>query len=329
MSVIAVFFIFFSSQVSYIVLKIIAIALILFLINFFVVKYFLEKFVYRKIKLIYKTIHDYKLSKEKMPTSINSNEAIFEGVEEDIKSWAENTSKEISNLKSLENYRKDFVGNITHELKTPIFTIQGFVHTLLDGGLYDENVNIRYLKKAAKNIDRLLNIVEGLEEISRVESEATNLNISKFDIKNLTEEVFDDLQLSAKKQKIELSFKKGANVSFFVKADIEKIRQVLINLISNSIKYGKKNGYTKVSFYDMVTYILVEISDDGIGIENEHIKHLFDRFYRVDKSRSRDQGGSGLGLAIVKHFIDAHNQTVNVRSTPGLGSTFGFTLDKA
>ena len=177
-------------------------------------------------------------------------------------------------------------------------------------------------EKAAKNIDRLLNIVEGLEEISRVESEATNLNISKFDIKNLTEEVFDDLQLSAKKQKIELSFKKGANVSFFVKADIEKIRQVLINLISNSIKYGKKNGYTKVSFYDMVTYILVEISDDGIGIENEHIKHLFDRFYRAKDVRLKPVRGSGIGLSLVKHIAGAHRGGVEIDSQVESGTAF-------
>ena len=302
--------------------------LIFFLISFAVNKIFLEKFIFRKIKLIYKTIHDYKSSAFTKRTQIDSNEEIFENLEQDVKDWAENTSKEITELKSLENYRREFVGNVTHELRTPIFTIQGFIHTLLDGALYDEKVNKSYLKKASKNVDRLLNIVNDLEIISKIESGSQLLDMTNFDIKELAEEVFEDLDFMAKSAKVSLMFKKGADASFVVNGDKEAIRQVLINLISNSIKYGKEDGQTKLSFYDMEEYILVEVSDDGIGVENEHIKHLFDRFYRVDKGRSRKDGGSGLGLSIVKHLIEAHNQTINVRSTPGLGSTFGFTLDK-
>jgi two-component system phosphate regulon sensor histidine kinase PhoR len=288
----------------------------------------MEKFIFRKLKLIYKTIHDYKLSTNSKIKNIDSNIELFQNVEQDVKDWAENKNNEISELKSLESYRKEFVGNVTHELRTPIFTIQGFIHTLLDGGLYDDNINKNYLKKAAKNVDRLLNIVNDLETISNLESSVKSLELSEFDLKPLVEDVFDDLQISAKSKKIGLQFKKGANTGFIVKADKEKIRQVLVNLINNSIKYGKEGGVTKVSFYGMDKFVLIEVSDNGIGIDSNDLKHLFDRFYRTDKSRSRQAGGSGLGLSIVKHIIEAHNQTINVRSTPDLGSTFGFTLEK-
>jgi two-component system phosphate regulon sensor histidine kinase PhoR len=188
---------------------------------------------------------------------------------------------------------------------------------------------MRYLERAASNVDRLLTIVQDLEEISKLESEDLILDIQKFDIKALVREVFNDLEVNAQQRHVTLAFKEGADKSYNVLADREGIRHVLTNLILNSIKYGNENGTTKVSFYVMDKQILVEIADNGIGIEEKHLNHLFDRFYRVDKSRSRDSGGSGLGLSIVKHILEAHNQTVNVRSTPGRGSTFGFTLDKA
>jgi two-component system phosphate regulon sensor histidine kinase PhoR len=188
---------------------------------------------------------------------------------------------------------------------------------------------LKYLERAASNIERLLTIVQDLEEISKLESEDLILDIQKFDIKALVKEVFVDLEVNASQRKVSLAFKEGADKSFSVMADREGIRQVLVNLILNSIKYGVENGTTKVSFYVMDKQILVEIADNGIGVEEKHLKHLFDRFYRVDKSRSRESGGSGLGLAIVKHVLEAHNQSVNVRSTPGKGSTFGFTLDQA
>ena len=195
--------------------------------------------------------------------------------------------------------------------------------------LHDENINVKYLKRSAKNVERLITIVDDLETISRLESGQLVLDLQKFDIKELVSEVFETHEFLARKRNIALIFKEGANQSFMVKADREYIRQVLDNLVVNSLKYGKDNGLTKVSFYDMEKFILVEISDNGLGMEEKHLKHVFDRFYRVDKSRSREVGGSGLGLSIVKHIIEAHNQTINVRSSPGLGSTFGFTLEKA
>ncbi len=305
---------------------ILALTLTLMLVlNYLIVRYFLENYVFRKIKLIYKLIYESK--KDKSATDINKES--LEDVNTRVMEWAENTKKEIATLKSLEEYRKNYVGNISHELKTPIFTIQAYLHTLLEGGLYDDQINRDYLKRAADNTERLQNIVEDLDIISKLEAGQAELDIKRFDIKELVKDIFLDLKSLAKKKKISLLLKDGASQSFYVMADRESIRQVLINLLVNSIKYGKEGGITKVSFYDMDSEVLTEVSDNGIGIDEKHIKHVFDRFYRVDSSRSRNQGGSGLGLAIVKHIIEAHDQTINVRSTYDMGSTFGFTLKKA
>ncbi len=294
---------------------------------YFIITNALKRYIYRKIKLIYKSIHSMKRSKtDKHAIDLNSD--IIGEVEQEVSDWADSQAKEIESLKSMEQYRRNFMGDISHELKTPIFSIQGYLHTLLDGALYDENINMDYIRKAAKNVDRLQTIVEDLEEISRLESGKLMLDIRTFDLKKLCEDVFEELELMAQQKKISLNFKEGADQTFKVDADRDSIRQVLVNLISNSIKYGKEGGNTKISIYDMANVILVEVADNGVGIEENHIKHLFDRFYRVDKSRSRIQGGSGLGLSIVKHIIEAHQQTVNVRSTKDRGSTFGFTLEK-
>jgi two-component system phosphate regulon sensor histidine kinase PhoR len=299
------------------------------LFSFFTIHYILDYFIYRRIKLIYKIIRRSKSSVPDRKALPKSDEPLLDGVEKEVQQWAETQQKEIETLKTLEAYRKRFIGNVSHELKTPIFSIQGYIYTLIDGGVYDEHVNMRYLERAAFNVDRLLTIVQDLEEISKLESEDLILDIQKFDIKALVKEVFNDLEVNARQRNATLTFKEGAEKSFHVMADREGIRQVLTNLLLNSIKYGNDGGTTKVSFYVMDKQILVEIADNGIGIEEKHLKHLFDRFYRVDKSRSRESGGSGLGLSIVKHILEAHNQNVNVRSTPGQGSTFGFTLDKA
>lgn len=297
--------------------------------SFFAIQFLLDRFIYRRIKLIYKIIRKAKTSVPDKRALQKSDDPILDGVEQEVQQWAETQQNEIETLKTLEAYRRRFIGNVSHELKTPIFSIQGYIYTLIDGGVYDENVNMRYLERAASNVDRLLTIVQDLEEISKLESEDLVLDIQKFDIKGLVKEVFNDLEVNARQRNVSMAFKEGADKSFTVMADREGIRQVLTNLILNSIKYGNENGVTKVSFYVMDRQILVEIADNGIGIEEKHLNHLFDRFYRVDKSRSRESGGSGLGLSIVKHILEAHNQTVNVRSTPGKGSTFGFTLDKA
>jgi two-component system phosphate regulon sensor histidine kinase PhoR len=306
-----------------------AIPLVAVIATYFISYNYIKVYILRKIKVIYKTIHDKKLTQEeKKSTSFDMNSNIINEVEKDVQEWADDHEKEINRYKSWAEYRRKYIGDISHELKTPIFNIQGYIYTLLEGGLKDERINVSYLKKAANNIDRLQTIVQDLESISRLESGELVLDLQVFDIKELTEEVFEDFEIKAARKKIGLEFKEGAATNYKVKADREYIRQVLSNLVNNSIKYGTENGKTKIGFYDMDKNILIEVADNGIGIPQKHLPHVFDRFYRVDKSRSRHQGGSGLGLSIVKHIIEAHHQTINVRSTASLGSTFGFTLEK-
>ncbi|MEZ4911256.1 MAG: ATP-binding protein [Saprospiraceae bacterium] len=301
------------------------IILVILLLGYLGVKFLLDKYVFRRIKIIYKLIYDSK--KDKSIKDINTEK--LDEVHQKVIEWAVNTKQEIASLQTLEQYRRNFVGDISHELKTPIFSIQAYLHTLMEGGLYDEEINEEYLKRALDNTTRLQNIVEDLDIISKLEGEQTELDLRRFDIKELVLEIFQDIKSLAKKKSITLSLKEGSSQSHFVLADWDAIRQVLNNLLVNSIKYGKEGGNTKVSFYTMENVLLTEVSDDGIGIDEKHLKHVFDRFYRVDKSRSRKQGGSGLGLSIVKHIIEAHDQTINIRSTPGIGSTFGFTLQKS
>lgn len=299
------------------------------LISYWVNNYFIRRYIYRRIKPIYKLIHDNKVSTSHSPIFRQKEGDIFELVSRDVESWNEEQQEKIKNLQILENYRREYLGNVSHELKTPIFNIQGYVHTLIDGAVDNMELRNRYFERTTKNIERLQTIVEDLEVISRLDLGEAVLEMVTFDIKKLTEEVFEDLEILAKSKNISVSFKEGASYNYKVIADKEYVRQVLINLITNSIKYGKENGYTKVGFYDMSTYLLIEVADNGIGIDKPHLAHVFDRFYRIDKGRSRDAGGSGLGLAIVKHIIEAHNQTINVRSTIDKGSTFGFTLQLA
>ncbi|MBK8967466.1 MAG: sensor histidine kinase [Lewinellaceae bacterium] len=291
--------------------------------------YFIRYYIFRKIKLIYKVIHRHKLPSDFKAQKIRMARNILDDVEEEVNQWAEERSRELDDLEKLAVYRRQFIGDVSHELKTPIFNIQGFIHTLLDGAIDDPEVNMKYLNRAAKNIERLQAIVEDLETINKLEAGQMILDLREFDIRELTDEVFADMEMKAAERHIRLTYKEGANQRFRVRADKESIRQVLINLVQNSIKYGRKDGTTKVSFYDMESYILVEVSDNGIGMSAEHLPHVFDRFFRADKSRSREAGGTGLGLAIVKHIVEAHKQTINVRSTPGQGSTFGLTLEKA
>jgi two-component system phosphate regulon sensor histidine kinase PhoR len=307
-------------------------ASILFLLfSYAVLIYYLRSYIYRKIKLIYKTIHNEKLAPEEKERQkkININSNVMDEVDQEVAAWAENQQREIDKYKSWAEYRRNFLGDISHELKTPIFNIQGYLESLLDGGLQDESVNLIFLQKAVKNVERLQIIIHDLETISRLESGEMLLEMQYFDIRELAKEVFEEIEIKAAERNITLDFKDGASQTFRVKADREKIRQVLINLVHNSVKYGVPNGRTKIGFYDMDKHVLIEVADNGIGIPRPHLAHVFDRFYRVDKSRSRAQGGSGLGLSIVKHTIEAHKQTINVRSSPSLGSTFGFTLDKA
>lgn len=295
-------------------------------ISYFVIIYFLKNYIYRKIKLIYKTIRTEKIDPEAKPIKIDPSQNILDEVEKEVGDWAEQQRNELEKFKTWAKYRRNYIGNVAHELKTPIFNIQGYLHTLLEGAINDPEVNKRYIKKAAKNADRLQNIVEDLNTITKLESQTMKLNITSFDIKVLVEEIFEELELKAAKNGVQLVFKKGADENYYIKADRNNIHLAITNLINNAIKYNEEGGEVSVSFYVMDENLLIEVSDNGIGIEPKHIPYLFDRFYRVDKGRDRKRGGSGLGLSIVKHVVEAHNQTINVRSTPGLGTTFGFTL---
>ena len=315
------------SQSIHPVLLLLVLSLLILLISLVLIRYIIRQYIFRRVKLIYKTIRRSKASFPEKNIPLDSD--VLGDVERDVMDWAQQRDQEIESLKSLENYRRDFLGNISHELKTPVFSIQGYIETLLEGGLSDDRINIKYLNKSARNVERLITIIEDLESISRLESGEMELDLQKFDVKQLAQEVFDDLEMPARRKGIQLQFKEGADKGFQVVADRENVRQVFMNLLMNSIKYGREKGLTKIGFYDMDQNILIEVADNGLGIEEKHLNHLFDRFYRVDKSRSRLMGGSGLGLSIVKHILEAHGQSINVRSTPGQGSTFGFTLEKA
>ena len=307
---------------------IIAVGAVAFICAYFINLYFIQNFIYRKIKVIYKNIHNLK-SKPGENFSESLMDDPLEKVNKEVMEWEEEKKKEIESLRKLEVYRREFVANVSHELKTPLFNIQGYIHTLLDGAVDDKEVNRNFLDKAARNVERLVNLVGDLETISQLETGDANLDLEEFDMHSLINDVFESLDIRARKKQIDLKWKKDSDHIQMVLADKDKIRQVLVNLIENSIKYGREHGTTEVSFYDMDENVFIEITDDGIGIEEKHLSRLFERFYRVDKSRSRDAGGTGLGLSIVKHIIENHKQTINVRSRVGVGTTFGFTLKKA
>lgn len=296
----------------------------LFALVYLVVWRAIENFIYKKIRLLYKTIHNLKTSKQKAVPGA----AWFEDAEKEVISWAEEQQAEMENLKKLEQYRRNFIGNVSHELKTPIFNIQGYVETLLDGGIDDPSINRSYLEKAGRNIDRMISIVNDLDEISKLESGTHALKLVKFDVHQLANEVLEMMEKRAAEKDIRLFMNPNASASALVIADKELIRQAISNLVINAIKYTMPGGRVKLSFYDMDEQILLEVSDNGIGISQEDLPHIYDRFYRSEAGRSVDNSGSGLGLAIVKHIIEAHHQTVNVRSTVSVGTTFGITLKK-
>ena len=301
----------------------------LFIFSFIIIRYSVEKFIYEKIRIIYKTIHNLKVSKQNFRDKQKGSYDLLENVNQEVLDWVENKSQEIEALKKLEVYRREYIGNVSHELKTPIFNIQGYILTLLDGGLDDPSINKEYLLRTEKSINRMIAIIQDLEEISRLESGELKLEFSKFDIIALAKEVIEFLEIKAKKKKVKLIISPTKEKQIIVRADKKRIRQVLTNLIENSVKYSAyEKALTKISFFDMDEHILVEVTDNGIGVSETDIPRLFERFYRTDKGRSRGEGGTGLGLSIVKHIIEAHEQTINVRSGVGVGTTFGFTLQK-
>ena len=302
--------------------------LIIFAGSFGLIIFTLERFIYRKIKLIYKLIHQTKATRrEEVYFKYILPQKSIDEVREDVEEWGERQRKEIEVLQKNEVYRKEFLQNLAHEFKTPIFAIQGYVDTLLNGAIEDETVSKKFLEKAAKNTNRLVNLVNDLDEISRLERGEQLLYKQNFVIQELVMEVFDALSIKMQDKNIHTIIKKGCEAPITVFADKEKIKQVLDNLVENASKYGKQNGTIVASIYRTDDHhLLIEISDDGIGIDEEHLPRIFERFYRTDAARSRDKGGTGLGLAICKHLIEAHGETIHVRSTPDVGTTIGFTL---
>lgn len=299
-----------------------------FILMFILIYLVFKKYIYQKIMVLYRTIYNLKITKEKSP-ELDMNTDVFQKVDDDVQDWAKEKIDEIRSLKEIENFRRDFIGNLAHELKTPLFNIQGYVLSLYEGAMEDPNVRSKFLKKASNNVDRMTRIIDDLDTITKIESDTLELDVQNIDLAQCVRGVVEELENNADKMNISIRFNKRYESPIFVKADEFRIGQVVSNLIINSINYGRKGGETEVRFHDMEERILVEVADDGPGIEKEHLPRLFERFYRVDKSRNRQDGGTGLGLAIVKHIIEAHNQTINVRSTPGVGSTFSFTLAKA
>ncbi|TKK67254.1 sensor histidine kinase [Ilyomonas limi] len=313
---------------SHPVIALVAIA-VTFFGSYFLIRFVLQWFIYRKIKLIYKFIYQTKATKkeETYYKYVLPQKSIDE-VQEDVAKWAQQRREEIEMLKTNEAYRKEFLQNLSHEFKTPIFAIQGYVETLLQGAMEDARLNKKFLQNTARNVERMVNLVNDLDEISRLESGEQRINKTKFVIQEVIREVYQSLYILTNAKNIKATIKKGCEPPLFVYADKEKIKQVLFNLVENAIKYGRYGGHITASFYKTdEAHALIEIGDDGIGIAAEHLPRVFERFYRTDVARSRDIGGTGLGLAICKHIIEAHGQVIHVRSKPDVGTTIGFTLE--
>jgi two-component system phosphate regulon sensor histidine kinase PhoR len=303
--------------------------LIIFLGSYGLIIYIIQKFIYRKIKLIYKFINQTKATRrEETYYKYILPQKSIDDVREDVEAWAAQRSQELDVLKKNEVFRKEFLQNLSHEFKTPVFAIQGYIDTLLQGALENPEVNRRFLEKAGKNVQRMANLIEDLDSISKLERGELKLVKNYFIIQDLVREAFESLSLKAEQYSIDFSIKKGCEKPISVYADKEKIRQVVSNLIDNSIKYGKSGGHIIASMYNTDgNNILVEISDDGMGIPEQYLNRIFERFYRTNTGRTKEVTGSGLGLAISKHIIEAHGHTIHVRSKEDIGTTIGFTLD--
>lgn len=328
---IALFSFGFLAIVNYFLLQLPLLYILLFILSlsvfsFFVLQYRVENFIYKRVKKIYDDV-------SLLDNTDFRNQSIttdMETLTSEVQKFARDKKMEIESLKVREEYRREFLGNVSHELKTPLFTVQGYLLTLLDGAMDDKNIRKKYLQRAEKGVERLVYIVNDLDMITKLELDTLGIETSEFNIVDVIQNVLDLLEMRASKKNILLTFDMKYVRPIKVVADLEKIQQVVTNLVENSIKYGKENGTTEVSIEDFVNNkVIIKVIDNGEGIENHHIPRLFERFYRVDKSGARSEGGSGLGLAIVKHIIERHNEKINVESEFGKGSEFSFTLEKA
>jgi two-component system phosphate regulon sensor histidine kinase PhoR len=321
---VAIWYFFILKKISFSAILIAIV--VLFIISFFIIQYRAEHFIYRRLKKIYEdvSILDVNdLKKDSVTTDI-------EQLSNKMQTYAEGKELEIKSLTERDSFRRDFLGNVAHELKTPLFTVQGYILTLLEGGMDDKNIRLKYLERANKGVERLVAVTKDLDMIAKLETDGLKIDKEVFNILEIIQNVFDLVEMKAKKRNIILKFDRIYEFPIFVIGDIEKTEQVLINLVVNSIKYGKPGGTTIVTAddYDHNKFV-IRVIDNGEGIKQQHFPRLFERFYRVDQSRSREQGGSGLGLSIVKHIVEAHQQSVLLKSTFGKGSEFSFTMEKA
>ena len=301
------------------------ISFIIFGLSFLILQLRVRKLFFERIRQIYEDL-EFETDSLIKTSPIDSDMNSFS---KDLEEFVKLKRTEIETLKKDGIYRKEFVGNVAHELKTPLFSVQGYISNLLDGAMDDKELLKKYLKRAEKSVDRLTFIIKDLDLITQLESSTLKLKVASFDILKLTEEIIEDLEISASKRNIKIIFNKNYDKQILVEADKNRIEQVITNLVTNSINYGSEKGTTEISFESNVEKIIVKVNDNGEGISEENMPRLFQRFFRVDVSRSRSQGGSGLGLAIVKHIIDAHNENIYVQSTVGVGSEFSFSLKKS
>ena len=301
------------------------ISFIIFGLSFLILQLRVRKLFFERIRQIYEDL-EFETDSLIKTSPIDSDMNSFS---KDLEEFVKLKRTEIETLKKEGIYRKEFVGNVAHELKTPLFSVQGYISNLLDGAMDDKELLKKYLKRAEKSVDRLTFIIKDLDLITQLESSTLKLKVASFDILKLTEEIIEDLEISASKRNIKIIFNKNYDKQILVEADKNRIEQVITNLVTNSINYGSEKGTTEISFESNVEKIIVKVNDNGEGISEENMPRLFQRFFRVDVSRSRSQGGSGLGLAIVKHIIDAHNENIYVQSTVGVGSEFSFSLKKS
>lgn len=308
------------------IVTVIIFGILIFITSFFIIQYRAEHFIYQRVKKLYDNISILDvndLKRDNVTTDV-------EGLTKSVREYVEDKKEEIANLTARDSFRRDFLGNVAHELKTPLFTVQGYLLTLIEGAVNDKEIRDKYLERANKGVERLTAIVKDLDMITKIETDGMKMNMVSLNILELIQNVFDLFEMKAKKRNIKLKFDQLYEYPIYVKGDAERIEQVLINLIVNSIKYGRIGGFTTVSVQNYSQdKLIIKVIDNGEGIRQFHFPRLFERFYRVDQSRSREQGGSGLGLSIVKHIIEAHNETISLKSTFGEGSEFSFTLEKA
>ena len=311
---------------EFVLLDLCLFTLLCFVVVFYVVQLRVETFIYKRVKKIYddlKLLESSSFSKSQITTDMAT-------LTQEIDKYAKNKKMEIETLKVREQYRKEFIGNVSHELKTPLFTVQGYISTLIEGAFKDEKLLQKYLDRADKGVERLTYILNDLDMITKLETGDLILTKETFDVVKLINNVFDQLEIKASKKDITLMFDREYTESIMVKGDKQRLQQVVSNLIVNSIKYGNTQGTTEISIENLIkNKVIIRVTDNGEGIEQEHLPRLFERFYRVDKSGSRKEGGSGLGLAIVKHIIEAHSEQIYIESQLGVGSEFSFTLEKA